>query len=305
MKIDVALVLVTFNRSGLLMEMLESAVKQTVLPSIIYIVDNNSSDNTAEAVKRFSERNVDTVSISYHNTGANLGGAGGFEYGSRLAYEAGHEWIWLADDDVELEHNCLENLIKYKDCAVILQPMRVNMDGSCAEVSGTDYQINSLTRLNPKGHTVQDIRTQDWEVVELKTIPFEGPMIHRSVFEKVGFPDPRFFIFYDDLDFALRARLAGYKILCVRQAVMKRKIPFVQSRALGTWKGYFMYRNFFFVQLSYGKKPVGCIRVWLIFILVLAHTILTGKVKSLPILFDAFRHGLNADFSGNEKYKPS
>src|SRR5690554_2435158 len=223
---NIALVLVTFNRSKLLVEMLESAVNQTVLPSIIYVVDNNSSDDTELLVKDFSERHKNHIQICYNNTGANLGGAGGFEYGSRLAYEAGHEWIWLADDDVELEHNCLENLIKYKDCAVILQPMRVNMDGSCAEVSGTDYQINSLTRLNPKGHTVQDIRTQDWEVVELKTIPFEGPMIHRSVFEKVGFPDPRFFIFYDDLDFALRARLAGYKILCVRQAVMIRKMPF-------------------------------------------------------------------------------
>src|SRR5699024_8854456 len=156
----------------------------------------------------------------------------------KLAYEAGYEWIWLADDDVELDPGCLENLIKYRDNADILQPMRVNMDGSCAEISGTDYKINSITRLNPKQHTVKDIANTSWDTVELKTIPFEGPMINRRVFKKIGFPNPDFFIFYDDLDFALRAQQAGFKILCIRKAIMKRKIPFVQSRALGSWKGY-------------------------------------------------------------------
>lgn len=304
MKEDIALVLVTFNRSNLLIEMLNSAIKQTVLPSIIYVIDNNSSDNTAELVANFAEQNTNIIEVVYHNTGANLGGAGGFEYGSRLVYEAGHEWIWLADDDVELDPKCLENLLKHKNKAAILQPMRINMDGSCAEISGTDYEINSITRLNPKQNTVQDLK-QEWDTVELKTIPFEGPMIHRSVFEKVGFPDPRFFIFYDDLDFALRAQQAGFTIICVRQAIMKRKIPFIQSRALGGWKGYFMYRNFFYVQLTYGNKAIAYIRVWLIFILVLAYSLVTGKAKSLPSLFDAFKHALKADFSANEKYKPS
>ena len=304
MTYDIALILVTFNRSVLLMEMLDSAIKQTILPSIIYVIDNNSNDNTAELVSDFAKQHQDIIKVSYHNTGANLGGAGGFEYGSRLAYEAGHEWVWLADDDVELDPKCLENLLKHKDEAAILQPMRINMDGSCAEISGTDYEINSITRLNPKQNTVQDIK-QDWETVELKTIPFEGPMIHRDVFAKIGFPDPRFFIFYDDLDFALRAQQAGFKIICVRQAVMKRKIPFIQSRALGGWKGYFMYRNFFYVQLTYGNKAIAHIRVWLIFMLVTAHTLITGKAKSLPMLFDAFKHALKADFSANDKYKPS
>lgn len=303
-KNSIALSLVTFNRSKLLLEMLESVVKQTVLPDEVFVVDNNSSDNTKELVLEFAQKHKDILKINYHNTGANLGGAGGFEIGSKIAYEAGYEWIWLADDDVELEPECLENLIKHKDKAQILQPMRVNMDGACAEISGTDYEINSITRLNPKQNTVMDIKDSSWETVELKTIPFEGPMIHRSVFEKIGFPNPNFFIFYDDLDFALRAQKAGFKILCVKKAVMKRKIPFIQSRALGTWKGYFMYRNFFYVQLAYGNKFIAYIRVWLIFFLVFGYTLVKGEFKSLGMLFEALKHGLKSDFSANDKYKP-
>src|SRR5690606_26599106 len=109
---------------------------------------NDSKDDTYTLVKNFAAQHASLITVNYYNTGSNLGGAGGFEYGSRLAYEAGHEWIWLADDDVELEPDCLESLIEHKDAAAILQPMRVNMDGSCAEVSGTDYEIDSFTRLN-------------------------------------------------------------------------------------------------------------------------------------------------------------
>lgn len=305
MKNNIALVLVTFNRSGLLMEMLESVVRQTVLPGIIYVVDNNSSDDTARLVANFAEQHTTALPVRYHNTGANLGGAGGFEYGSRLAFEAGHDWVWLADDDVELAPDCLENMLKYNAEADILQPMRVNMDGSCAEISGTDYAINSITRLNPKQHMVVDINDDNWDTVELKTIPFEGPLIHRRVFEKVGFPDPRFFIFYDDLDFALRAQQNGFRICCVRKAIMKRKIRFIQNRALSGWKGYFMYRNFFFVQLTYGKKATSRLRVRFIYMLVFVHTLITGNAQSLPALRDAFKHARLGDFSANEQYKPS
>lgn len=302
--LNIALVLVTFNRRKLLIEMLESVCRQTVLPDSIFVIDNNSKDDTEKYVSEFINIKKGLLKIIYCNTGANLGGAGGFEYGSKLAFEAGYEWIWLADDDVEVASDCLEKLLRYKDKAEIIQPMRVNMDESCAEISGIDYEINSILRLNPKKYTVKDIK-HDWDKVELKTIPFEGPLIHRSVFEKIGFPDPRFFIFYDDLDFALRAQKAGFKILCIRNAIIKRKIPFIQSRALSGWKGYFMYRNFFYVQLAYGRKSIAYARVILIFLLVLIYTIIKGDLKSVPMLLDAFRHALKGDFSANEKYKPS
>lgn len=302
---SVALSLVTFNRSKLLIEMLESVLKQTIPPDEIFIVDNNSSDNTKELVLEFADKYRSTLQVNYYNTGENLGGAGGFELGSKLAYNKGYEWIWLADDDVELTPECLENLLKHKDKAAILQPMRVNMDGSCAEVSGTDYKINSLTRLNPKQHTVAGIGHQNWEAIEVKTIPFEGPLINRKVFKRIGFSDPRFFIFYDDLDFSLRAQQAGFKIFCVREAVMKRKIRFVQSKALTSWKGYFMYRNFFRVQIEHSRKPIGICRNIAIFSLVLGLYILTGRIKAIPMLFSSLKDALNKNFPLNQKYKPN
>lgn len=300
----IALVLVTFNRSKLLLEMLQSAINLTVKPTVIYVIDNNSSDDTKAQVTAFADKNKDILPIVYKNTGANLGGAGGFEFGSRLAYEEGHEWIWLADDDVELEPSCLENLLKYKDHADILQPMRMNTDGSCAEISGIDYKINNILRLNPKKQVVCDVYNKSWNTIGIRTIPFEGPLIHRRVFKKIGFPNPKFFIFYDDLDFALRAQNAGFNIICIKDARMIRKIRFEQNLALNSWKGYFMYRNFFRVQSIYADKYVSRFRNTAVTLGVSLYSISKGQFKSLPILMDAFIDSKKKDFIPNRKYLP-
>ena len=41
----------------------------------------------------------------------------------------------------------------------------------------------------------------------------------------IGFPDPSYFIFYDDVDYALRARRAGFRIWALRDAVWQTSIP--------------------------------------------------------------------------------
>lgn len=301
---EIALVIVTFNRSELLLETLRSVCELKLKPSKVFIIDNNSTDKTYSAVTDFIMKNSAILPFEYQNTGSNLGGAGGFEFGSRLAYERGYEWIWLADDDIEFEPECLYAALQYKSTADIIQPVRVNLDGSCAEISGVDYKINNLFRLNPKKTKVIDVFEDQWETIKIRTIPFEGPLIHRRVFEEIGFPNPEYFIFYDDLDFALRAHRAGFNIICVKTAVIVRKIKFIQSRALASWKGYFMYRNFFKVQLAYAKKPIGILRILIIFFFVSIFSLFTGKVKSIPILVSALRDALDKNFPLDQRFKP-
>ena len=74
--------------------------------------------------------------------------------------------------------------------------------------------------------------------------------------EAIGLPDAGFFIFYDDVDFALRARRAGFHIYAVRDAVLVRQLDFDQQHDLAGWKGYYMYRNLFTVHLRYGENAL-------------------------------------------------
>ena len=76
-----AVLVVTYNRVNLLKENIEALLNQTRNDLDIYIVDNASSDGTAELVEKYMENNSN---IFYYNTGSNLGGAGVFSYGLRI-----------------------------------------------------------------------------------------------------------------------------------------------------------------------------------------------------------------------------
>ncbi len=102
------------------------------------------------------------------------------------------------------------------------------------------------------------------ELVEIENVAFEGFLVRRRVVEAIGLPDPGFFIFYDDVDFALRARRAGFRIWAVRDAVLVRQLDFDQQHDLSGWKGYYMYRNLFIVHLRYGENALVRAKPWLI-----------------------------------------
>ena len=100
--------------------------------------------------------------------------------------------------------------------------------------------------------------------VELENVAFEGFMVHRRVVAAIGLPDPSYFIFYDDVDFAVRARRAGFRIWAVRDAVLVRQLDLDQQHDLAGWKGYYMYRNLFTVHLRYGENALVRTKPWLI-----------------------------------------
>ena len=104
--------------------------------------------------------------------------------------------------------------------------------------------------------------------VELENVAFEGFMVRRDVLDRIGLPDPSFFIFYDDVDFAVRARRAGFRIWAVRDAVLVRQLDFDQQHDLAGWKGFYMYRNLFVVHFRYGENVLVRLKPWLITVLV-------------------------------------
>ena len=97
-------VVVTYNRIKLLKQCVEALQKQNY-PCDIMIVNNNSGDGTETWAIEISKQKEN---IKYLNTGANIGGAGGFNAGMRWAVELGYEFIWLMDDDCMPYEDSLE-----------------------------------------------------------------------------------------------------------------------------------------------------------------------------------------------------
>jgi len=256
----VAVVVVTYNRADLLERMLVGLGALERLPDAVIVVDNASSDHTQAVLAAATNPGLQVVC-----TEDNLGGAGGFHLGVRTAYRAGFDRIWLMDDDVIPAPDCLGVLMAVdEDC---LLSVREDRSGRLVEKAAVTFDLRNPLRIKPKTamvETTYGTRDRMPELVEIQNIAFEGFLVRRRVVEEIGLPDPAFFIFYDDVDYALRARRAGYRIWAVRDAVLVRQLDFDQQHDLSGWKGYYMYRNLFVVHLRYGENVLVRLKPWLI-----------------------------------------
>ena len=107
MKNKIVAVVVTYNRKDMLKECITALLNQTYHDLDIMVIDNCSTDGTINLVK-----NINDSRVIYINTGENLGGAGGFQFGIREALERHYEYFWLMDDDSIPTTRALDGLIK-------------------------------------------------------------------------------------------------------------------------------------------------------------------------------------------------
>ena len=220
---DVAIVITTYARRELLRVLLTSIREMSVQPSAIYIIDNEDSPETKAISEEFSV-------TEYVGMKENTGGAGGFSKGIELAYENGHEWLWVMDDDVAVEKDALERLsvwaadaekalsegADFSATPTVFQCRKINWDG---DVFYWQYHFwNKLGIPNP----VAPSKFKEGETSrEMNTMCFEGSLINRSVVERIGLPDARFFIYWDDTIYGYLASKVT-KMLVVNEIVMRR-----------------------------------------------------------------------------------
>jgi rhamnopyranosyl-N-acetylglucosaminyl-diphospho-decaprenol beta-1,3/1,4-galactofuranosyltransferase len=257
---SVAVVVVTYNRAALLTRMLAGLEASERVPDAVIVVDNASTDHTATVLATATNPGLQVLTME-----TNSGGAGGFRAGVRAAYEQGFDRLWLMDDDVVPAPECLGTLMAQdEDC---LMAVREDTHGALVEKAALTFDLRNPLAIRPKTamvETTYGTRSNMPARVEVENVAFEGFMCRRRVVETIGLPDDSFFIFYDDVDFAIRARRAGFRIWAVRDAVLVRQLDFSQQHDLAGWKGYYMFRNLFAVHLRYGENRLVRAKPWLI-----------------------------------------
>jgi len=213
---SLAIVLVTYQRQELLATLFNSFRQMGEQPQHIVIVDNENSPQTQELAQAL-ERDLPATAVHYAPQQENLGGAGGFHAGVRLAYDLGATWMWLMDDDVAILPHALTHLRRWtrrvdRDLAEgvplaqtfgVIQGQRLNFDGSPFY-----WQYRFWPRLGipnpiaprpfPPPTTTDDDGPHLPQARSMNTACFEGGLFHRQVVETIGLPDARFFIYWDD-----------------------------------------------------------------------------------------------------------
>ncbi|MBW3638456.1 MAG: glycosyltransferase family 2 protein [Actinobacteria bacterium] len=207
------IVVVTFNRSGLLAKLLDSVSRMDPSPGRVLVVDNASTDDTGDIVSAFADRGV--VEVAYHRMDTNTGGAGGFSEGIRVAYDLGATWLWLMDDDVEVLPDGLRRMGVWAERFHHVQGRRYDYDGS---EFYWQYRLNIALGI-PIPFAAAGFDERGYRAMNSGC--FEGMFIHRDVVRRIGLPDPRFFIYWDDSVYGWLASRVTPSVI-VDEFVLKR-----------------------------------------------------------------------------------
>lgn len=187
----IAAVVVTFNRKEYLVKNIEALLAQVNAPMDILIIDNASTDGTEETIRHY----MDAGQILYENTGENLGGAGGFNFGIRRAYEAGYDAIWIMDDDTYPHPDALEKFLQAdKDLNGMYGYLAGKVlwkDGSWCEMNTPKYKGGMA-----EGKYKQIVQSS-----------FVSMFIPRKSVATYGLPIKEFFIWGDDVEYTRRIAL--------------------------------------------------------------------------------------------------
>lgn len=197
-KRSVAAVVVTYNRKELLLECLDCLAAQDLgglrdaYELSVIVVDNASTDGTQEALAPL----VASGRLVYHNTGENLGGAGGFNFGMRVAVEAGYDFVWVMDDDCMAHSDTLRELLLAGE----------GLDGDYGYLTSvclwTDGNPCTMNRQRHPLHTTIEDFTPELQPCTLAS--FVSLFVPAGVIAELGLPIKDFFIWTDDWEFTRR-----------------------------------------------------------------------------------------------------
>jgi len=207
----VSIVIVTRNRKKELLDCLTSCIKSSYSPLEIVVVDNASKPHIATWLPNELQKKIKLIT-SHINTGA----AEGRNIG--LKNTTG-EYILFMDDDAVADKEMVTKLLEVfekKKKAGIVQPL-VYDKKKPTMLQGAGHDINLLTgRITAWGVREENNGQYDG----IKSIPMAGCiwMVKREVFEKIGEYDKEYFIPYEDSDFSMRARNAGFEVYSFSEA---------------------------------------------------------------------------------------
>ncbi len=238
-------VVVTYNRKELLVEAI-NALKNIDYSNLdILVIDNASTDGTKEYINNL----IDDVKVKYFNTGSNLGGAGGFNYGIKKAVEIGCDYIWIMDDDCIVRDDSLTHLI------LKAQSLNDNfgyLSSNVKWIDGNQCKMN-IQKISLK-HKVNNFDV-DQKIIMAS---FVSLFININSIIKCGLPIKDFFIWGDDMEYTYRISRSFDCYYCSKSIVDHKCKDNLGSSIINDDarinRYFYAYRNEYYLFKNAGAK---------------------------------------------------
>lgn len=280
-------VVVTYNRQQLLAECIEALRSQTRKLDAILVVNNGSTDNTAQWLQSQSDLFV----VNQQNVGS----SGGFSTAISWAYEHGYQWIWCMDDDGYPKADAMEKLLENSEDEMVLR--------NCAVLNKEDKK--TFVWRTGQYKTIDEV---DCKVIEGIGHPFNGTLLHRRIVERVGVPQPKLFLWGDETEYYYRiVKKNNIPVCTIADSIHYHPataFSYKQDWDYTTgWKMYFYVRNRFHVhKAKFGNKAVAFAH-YLCFLAAFAGIVLiyqkTDKIKKLSFILWPATDAVTRQFDAN------
>lgn len=232
-------IIVTFRRAEAFAEVLRMALEQSTPPSQVVVVDNEESDVVERAVAALKQQGSP---VTYICPGENLGPAGGTAIGMEhiLTIANDDDWITRLDDDLEdMDHDIFEELLRF---AVEQRGVDERVGAVGAVGSRYDWNSGRLIRI-----TDEEIDAGPVPVDYVPTNVF--PAFNVGVVRRVGVLDRNLFYGSSEVEYGLRLRNAGVRILA--DPVLWKRLGRRTADTSGAtwrlrplnWRRYYSLRN--------------------------------------------------------------
>lgn len=218
--LKVGVILVNYNGKNYNEECIDSILKSTYKNLEVIVIDNASSDDSVELLKKRYMNNITVV-----ETGLNLGFSGGNNVGIKLALEKKCDFILLLNNDTVIEEKMIEIMVEtsVNNQYCVISPKIYYYDNKEVIWSAGADMIWKKGIPAQRGMNEVDKGQYDIECnVEIAT----GCclLIHKNIIKEVGLLPDDYFLYYEDTDYTTNIVRRGYKLLYLPSARMYHKV---------------------------------------------------------------------------------
>lgn len=253
----ISVIIVNYNGADFIGESIESIINQTYNNWEIIVLDNNSSDNSVEIIKRYPSVKLIESKINH-----------GFAKGNNIAIrEAGGKYIALLNNDATAEASWLESMVKFLDhneeygscgCKIISYYEQKYLDSA-----GLLISPSGMSRARGRNESIHDYNTSEPILIPSGC----AAMYRKKALDEVGLFDEDFFCYCEDTDLGFRLQIAGWKCFYVSEAVVYHRYSSTTGK-YSLFKTYLVERNhYWFVIKNFPislvlMNPIHTIRLY-------------------------------------------
>lgn len=269
---NIAAVMVTYHPEGDFVSRIRRILSQV---RRVIVVDNSDSPSTAPLLGQ-----LETLGVECIKNPRNLGLGTGLNQGLQRATDLGFSFVLTLDQDTVVDENMIDTLT------------HVWQDYPCREsiaILGSNARSPISARLAIRRRPTGEPFTEE------KVVITSGSLISLSVSRRLGPVRSDFFIEGIDLEYCLRARAHGFRVLATRQAVMTHAGGKMDERRLlgrvvlvahhEPWRYYYTVRNLICVaRLYFRQEPAWVFATSVCFAKTFVKTVLFERDRWLKLV---------------------